>query len=633
MEILESQERTNRLIGKDSFASRYSYELAVVVVAALVFLGCMVSPPGLMDDVDAAHGQLARNMLESGDWIIPHLNGVVYVEKAPLPYWMIAIAFRIFGVHDWAARLPFALAAVLLCLVTALYSRWAFGRRAGFYSGLVLATCIGLFLFTRILIPDVMVTLCVCLGFWFFQRALNEDHDEPHPGRWAPLLAATLGVGVMLKGLIALLVPVGGALAYLAVTRQLFNRETWRRLHVFSSACVFLAVAAPWHVLATLRLPPYLDFTMKSVPGQYHGFFWFYFMNEHVLRFLGLRYPHDYNTVPRVAFWLLNLLWLFPWSFYLPAAWRLGYKPIDRAGRARLLALCWTGFLLVFFTFSTTQEYYSMPIYPALALLLGCAMANAKDDATTKTWLKAATRTLGAICAAAALAIVVLLYWVRSVPAPGDISRALQQHPEAYTLSLGHMGDLTLQAFAYLRLPLVLAGIAFAVGAAGAWGLRQRRAFLALAAMMILFFHGSRLALVTFDPYLSSRPLAEALINAPQGRLIVDGAYYPFSSVFFQADRTALLLNGRINNLEYGSHAPGAPPVFIDDAEFSRLWSSTARYYLVTDGTRLSSLDRLTGVGHLIQVAASGGKFLFTNHLSGSGPDTSKGTEPQPALW
>ena len=144
----------------------------------------------------------------------------------------------------------------------------------------------------------------------------------------------------------------------------------------FTGALIFLAIAAPWHILATLRMPPYLNFTMHSGPGEYHGFFWFYFINEHVLRFLNLRYPRDYNTVPRLAFWGLHLLWLFPWSVYFPAVARLHFKPVDRAGRTRLLALCWAGFLLVFFTFSTTQEYYSMPIYPALALLLGCAMAT-----------------------------------------------------------------------------------------------------------------------------------------------------------------------------------------------------------------------------------------------------------------
>ncbi len=114
---------------------------------------------------------------------------------------------------------------------------------------------------------------------------------------------------------------------------------------------------------------------MKSLPGEYHGFWWFFFINEQLLRFLNLRYPRDYDTVPRSLFWLFNLIWLFPWSVYLPAAFKLSYRPVDRAGRTRLMALCWIGFVMVFFTFSTTQEYYSMPIYPAMALLLGSAMA------------------------------------------------------------------------------------------------------------------------------------------------------------------------------------------------------------------------------------------------------------------
>jgi len=605
--------------------TRLPYEIALVIVAAIVFFGCIVSPPGLMDDVDAVHGQIARNMVQSGDWVIAHLNGVPYMEKAPLPYWLIAICYMLMGVHDWVARIPTALAAVLLCFVTARYGAWAFGRRAGFYAGLALATSIGLFLFTRILIPDVMLTLTVTVCFMAFQRALNEDEEELHPRRWPVILGAALGVGALLKGLIALVVPVGGALVYLLLTRRLFARETWRRLRPASVILIFLLIAAPWHVLATLRMPPYFNFSMHSGPGEYHGFFWFYFFNEHLLRFLNLRYPRDYNTVPRLAFWLLNLLWLFPWSAYLPAAAKLSYRPVDRAGRACLLALCWAGFLLLFFTFSTTQEYYSMPMYPALALLLGCAM-----DREGKL-ITAGNRALAFISTAAVAAIGAILFAVRHVPATGDISSALQQHPEAYTLSLGHMGDLTLQSFAYLRVPLVLAGVAFLIGAAGAW-LRGRRAFLALAAMMVLFLHASRMALVVFDPYLSSRPLAEALLHAPQGDLIVDGAYYPFSSVMFYSNRNALLLNGRKNNLEYGSYAPGAPAVFIDDAEFMRLWSGTIRYYLVADRSGLARLSALVGTARLHQIAESGGKFLFTNGLSGATADGSD-MENKPALW
>jgi 4-amino-4-deoxy-L-arabinose transferase-like glycosyltransferase len=604
---------------------RRYYETALVIVAAIVFFGCIFSPPGLMDDVDAVHGQIARNMVQSGDWVIAHLNGVPYMEKAPLPYWLIAICYLLMGVHDWVARIPTALAAVILCFVTARYGAWAFGRRAGFYAGLALATSIGLFLFTRILIPDVMLTLTVTVCFLAFQRAMDEDGEELHSRRWAALSSVALGVGVLLKGLLALVVPVGGVLLYLAITRQLFSRDTWRRLRPLSVFLIFLLIAAPWHVLATLRMPPYLNFSMHSGPGEYHGFFWFYFFNEHLLRFLNLRYPHDYNTVPRLAFWLLNLLWLFPWSAYLPAAARLSYKPVDRAGRTRLLALCWAGFLMLFFTFSTTQEYYSMPIYPALALLLGCAM-----DAEGK-FIAAGSRTIAAISTLAAAAIGAILFAVRHVPATGDISRALQQHPEAYTLSLGHMGDLTLESFAYLRAPLVLAGVAFLVGAAGGW-LRGRRAFIALAAMMVLFLHASRMALVVFDPYLSSRPLAETLLLAPEGRLIVDGAYYPFSSVLFYANKNALLLNGRVNNLEYGSYAPDSPAVFIDDAAFIRLWSGTIRYYLVADRSGLARLSALVGPARLHQIAESGGKFLFTNGLSGTTADGSN-MENKPALW
>jgi 4-amino-4-deoxy-L-arabinose transferase-like glycosyltransferase len=562
-------------------------------------------------------------MLQSGDWVTARLDGVAYLEKAPLVYWAIAIAYRVFGVHDWAARVPVALSAVALCWLTAAFGAWAFDRRAGRYAGLCMATCVGLFLFTRILIPDVMLTLMVALALWALLRALDED--ERHPRAWAAALAAAIGAGLLLKSLIGALFPIASGVLYLAVTRQLFSMRTWKRLRPASGAAIVLLIAVPWHVLAAIRNPPVFAWTLSSGPGQYHGFLWFFFINEQLLRFLNLRYPRDYNTVPRLAFWLLNLLWLFPWSAYLPAAARLNYKPVDRAGRTRLLALCWAGFLMFFFTFSTTQEYYSMPIYPALALLLGCAM-----DREGKL-ISLGSRTVALISTTAAVVIAAILFAVRHVPATGDISSALQQHPESYTLSLGHMGDLTLQSFAYLRPPLILAGIASLVGAAGGW-LRGRRAFIALAAMMVLFLHASRMALVVFDPYLSSRPIAEALVHAPQGELIVDGAYYPFSSVLFYSNKKALLLNGRINNLEYGSYAPDSPAVFINDAAFIRLWSGTIRYYLVTDRSGFARLSALAGPARFHQIAESGGKFLFTNGLSGEIADGSK-MENKPALW
>ena len=205
---------------------------------------------------------------------------------------------------------------------------------------------------------------------------------------------------------------------------------------------------------------------------------------------------------------------------------------------------------------------------------------------------------------------------VWNLPAPGDISNALSHNPDLYTLSLGHMGDLTLQAFAYLRLPLAVAGVATLLGAVGAWTLKGKPAVISLALTMVIFFQAARLALVVFDPYLGSRALATALLQAPDGKLIVDDQYYYFSSVFFYSNRTALLLNGRVNNLEYGAYAPGAPKVFIGDADFERLWKNPERYYLVADATAIPRLQKLAGKENLHRIAASGGKFLFSNHRS-----------------
>jgi 4-amino-4-deoxy-L-arabinose transferase-like glycosyltransferase len=589
----------------DTGKNRYLY-LGVLLVAAAVYLGCIISPPSLMDDVDAVQAQIARNMLMSGDWVTARLDGVVYLEKAPLVYWAMAVGYTIFGVHDWVARIPIALSAIALCWLTAAFGTWAFGKRAAFYAGLCMASCIGLFLFTRILIPDVMLTFTVALGMWAFLRALDEE--EPHPRFWAFLLAVNLGLGLLLKSLIGVLFPLAAGLIYLWFTHQLFSATAWRRLRPFSGLLIVLLIAAPWHILATLHNPPYFAFTLHSGPGEYHGFFWFFFINEQLLRFLNLRYPRDYDTVPRLYFWLFHLVWLFPWSMYFPAIAKLSFKPTDRAGRTRLLALCWAGFVLIFFTFSTTQEYYSMPCYPALALLLGSAMAMESD------WIRRGTRAISVIAACAGLATLTLFVLARNLPAPGDISQALSQHPGAYKLSLGHMQDLTLASFAYLRLPLLVATIAFCVGALATWRLPNRKAFLAAALMMVLFFHAARLAMAVFDPFLSSRPLAEALLKSPEGTLIVDHHYYTFSSIFFYTNRTALLRNGRFNNLEYGAYAPGVPDVFIDNAQFKTLWLKPERSYIVVQQSVIPQLESLVGTQELTQVTASGGKVILTNH-------------------
>jgi 4-amino-4-deoxy-L-arabinose transferase-like glycosyltransferase len=562
-----------------------------------------------MDDVDAVQAQIARNMLASGDWVTARLDGVAYLEKAPLIYWMIALSYEVFGVHDWAARLPLAISAVILCWVTYRFARWAFGEDAGLYAGVSIATSVGLFLFTRILIPDAALTLAITGAVWASLALL--EAEAGHRTRWCLMLGVCLGTGLLLKGLIAVVFPVAAALAYMALTRQLFCLASWRRLNLGMAVAIALAIALPWHVLAIRRNPPYFAFSMHGGPGEYHGFFWFYFINEHLLRFLNLRYPRDYNTVPRLWFWLLNLVWIFPWSVYLCDAPRLSSSPSSRAERTRLMAVCWVGLVMVFFTFSTTQEYYSMPIYPALALLIGSAISAGGRKIRTATAVLLAVSTIFCV----ALTVLLLLVW--RLPAPGNISRALTQHPELYTLSMGHMRDLTFNAFAYLKLPLALAALAFggiAIGIARSRGI-SRRVVLVVATGMVIFFQAARIALVRFDSYLGSYPLAQSLQQSPPGELIEANSYYAFSSVFFYAGRTALLLNGRNNNLEYGSYAPGAPGMFIQDNEFVSLWRGSGRCYLLAYGTELPHLERLVGRSNLRVVTENAGNYLLTNYV------------------
>jgi len=249
-----------------------------------------------------------------------------------------------------------------------------------------------------------------------------------------------------------------------------------------------------------------------------------------------------------------------------------------------------------------------MPCYPAFSLLLGCAMA---DEGRA---IRIGTKTLSTVCALACVAAVAILVAVRHVATPGDISAALTSHPKVYSLSLGHMEDLTLDSFAYLRAPLTLAAIAFGVGALGTMVWRGRRAYLAATLMMILFYQGARLALIRFDPLLSSRAMATRIVDGPPGQVIVDHHYYTFSSIAFYTGERELLLNGRWNNFEYGSNAPGVPDVFINDEKLAQLWPQQQRYYLVAKAEQMSRFNQLLGAGNLKLMMMSGGKVLLTNH-------------------
>ena len=227
---------------------RASSLLILVALWIAIYAAGMFTPP-LLDDVDTIHAEAAREMLLRHDWVTLYTNGLRYLEKAPLMYWGLASSYEIFGVSDWSTRLPLMLGVLALVLATYWIGGYAFGERAGFYSGLALVTSIGPYIFTRFLIPDVLVGLWLVISYYFFLRSLEEDT----PSRltcWG--FAAACALNVLTKGLIGLIFPAAAIGLYLLLTG---NLRHILKLRIVSSTVVFFVLAAPWHVLAAMRNP------------------------------------------------------------------------------------------------------------------------------------------------------------------------------------------------------------------------------------------------------------------------------------------------------------------------------------------------------------------------------------------
>lgn len=603
------------LANKTIAGTRRLFLSIIVLVWAAVYAGSIFHP-ALEDDADTVHAEAAREMATGGDWVTLHINhGVRYLEKAPLMYWCTATSFKFFGVHEWSARLPIILGVLALLLVVYRLGRRVYGEEGGFYSALVLATGFGPFIFTRILIPDMAVGLWLAIGFDFFLTSLEQADAGKEPSRWICWgIAISMALNVLTKGLIGLVFPIGTIFLFLLLTG---NLRHLLRLRLLSSFLIFLAVAAPWHILAGIRNP---------AQGQARGFFWFYFINEHFLRYLNKRYPADYATVPIVLFWGLMLIWLMPWTAFIvqalrkvPARLRQWRGELTNRQRGSLLFALWALVILVFFSFSSRQEYYVIPGVPGVALLLGGWLAEETTspvDSPERKSGRISSLVLAAI-GVLACAVCILLAIESKTPPPGyDIAELLKQNPQDYALSFGHFLDLTPQAMGAFKAPLLATGIAFALGTVLNWLLRRKNrtvaANLVLAATMIAFLQAAHKGLEIFSPVLSSKVLANAIEHNWKPRAVIEdnGDYEAFSSVSFYTDRQMRILNGRRNNIWYGSMFPDAPAIFDDDASFLRLWQSGQPVFLCTDE---HSIPKYVQTAGYCELKKWGGKLVLTN--------------------
>jgi len=583
--------------------------LIIILLWAAIYAAAMFTP-ALLDDVDTVHAEAAREMVLRHDWVTLYTDGVRYLEKAPLMYWSVAVSYKLFGISDWSTRLPLMLTVLALLLATYNAGKRAYGETGGFYSAVALGTCVGPYIFTRFQIPDVMVGLWLILGFSFFLRSLEE---EP-PSRLACWgFAATCALNVLTKSLIGLVFPITTVLLYLLLTG---NLARLLKLRLVSSTIVFLLIAAPWHILAALRNPS---------QGPVRGFLWFYFVNEQFLRYVNKRVPPGYDTVPLLIFWGLLILWLLPWCIFLPQAvreiprkWRGLSGASGTQQRANLLFALWVLVIVVFFSFSTRQEYYTIPAVPGGALLIGGWLAKESESRSDSAERRAGRISSLVLLVMVAIASVIGLVFLFSsrAPAPGtDLADLLKKHPQEYDLSLGHFLDLTPEAMGAFRVPLLGAVVAMLLGAGSNYFLRKRgrpgQGNMALALMMVGLLASVHSAFVTFSPILSSQQLALAIAQRyrPGDILVVDGEYHEASTLNFYTGIPVRVLHEPSGNLWYGSKFPDAPHVFETADSLAALWSGPATVFL------WSSEDdpkQLRGESRYL-LARSGGKSILTN--------------------
>jgi len=642
--------------------------LLLAAIFAAVQFASLFSPP-LLDDVDAAHAEAAQHMAETGDLITSKINGIRYIEKPPLPYWIVAGSYKIFGQNTFATHLPNALAMLGLAWLAWLWARRAWGSRAGLYAGLAVLTSMGPFLFTRFIIPEAELSLFLLIALYALITGLEDDRPNRFYWMYAGVALATLT-----KGLIAPVFFIGAAVPYLLLTGQW---RRWRVLRPFSGTLLFLLIAAPWHILCGIYNPDQgHPFGNHPTFGNVHGFFYFYFINEHFLRFFGQRYPHDYNKMPGIFYWLGHLAWLFPWSIFLPATFYAAWKTrrswlqhlhrdagqtvdfyLDNAVRADVasylarlkfrvrtiwLLSLFSAWTLLFFSISTNQEYYTFPVWTPLFILIACIVAGIEENRApngapaesgsllSTAWLTGAQGAFAVIGILSAIALGWGLWVSRNLPYVPDIGTLLAHRGVGdYTLSMSHLFDLTGASFAALRLPAALAGIALLVGPLAGWVLRLKGRHLAasvsIALTFTVFLVAAHIAFARFEPMLSSKPMADTIIakGAPTDTFIIYGDQSDASSVIFYTHkflerRLTLIVteqcgqHGEGSTLLWGSCYPDAPRLDISEDQLSKMWGTGDRKWIFAQDVNQSKVEQLLA-GRLYPVQSLADKTLWTD--------------------
>ena len=538
---------------------------AVLAIVAVFILFHDLGGAALFDPDEGRNAEIAREILETGDWIIPYYNFLPRLEKPMLFYAATAISYKLFGVSEAAARLPSAVAAAGVLLLTYFFVRRVYGEHAALWSGLILVTCIQFNAFSRIVILDMTLSFFITAALIAYYRASSAE-DRAQKRRYYLIMYAAAAVATLVKG------PIGFVLPGIIIAAYIAARRKWSSLAELElgwGVLIFILIVAPWYVGAELRRPGYLAYFL----GQ-----------EHFARYLT---PQFHRTKPWYYFFVVVTVGFLPWTFLLPS---IASRLKNNFDECSIYALLWAVVPFVFFSFSSSKmSEYLLPIYPALAMLAGKTLADALDRRGLRLF------ALGWLILSLSFSYLALGF---SIPRllPVEMREAFGEQSHIEIASLALLASLSLVCCAWS---------AFA-------GPRRTLFPLGCLAFILIFFLAHRL----IEPISLTRSYKElavqsaAMLRAQPSDvpIVVYESYLP-SLPFYLGIRTPIATVADEDDSEImGSFylsdkrpapAPGYGKALLTKDEFEREWTSRKLFVFVKE----KRLFELSGAKALLQVA------------------------------
>ena len=555
----------------------------LLALGLLFFLPKLGMP--LLDPDEGLYASIALEMVTGSDWVVPHVNGLPYLEKPPLYFWLTALTFQLLGPSEWATRLWSAISALGTVLLTWRIGRRLYGAPAGLMAGVAVATMVGNALYVRRASTDQLFVFCLTLAMYGFLR----DAERPDRGR-ARFLLFYVGaaLAVLTKGFIGVVFPVLIVGLGLATVRRL----GWHELNGARGAAVFAAITVPWHALVAWRSP---------------ALFNFYVVDNHLLRFLDARrYVEDDVPSSTLAFLVASFLWAFPWSVFA-----LARPEPDRSPQARWrpVVLIWLVAIVGVFALSRFKhEYYALPAFPALAVLVGGAWASGRD---IRRWL-----VVGLIGSAA---VGLWALWIGAGLTAEQALNGLAELNAYYRIVRDQGAPLPFASARPFGDLLQMLGLVLLFG----WGLatlcwfraRRRAALVALVGVAgvttVLIFR----LLGIVEPVHSVKETALAITAraGPADVLLVEGTLEYSPALPFYTGRQFAMVNGALNYFSIAAALPEARGLFMSTADLLRLWDGPQRVFLVVRRPREQSVVAALPAAQVHEVGRYGSRWLYTN--------------------